>query len=265
MALKSIIAGIIHTKQAKTKTEGGVKYPRADYAYTPTDKPSTWKLRMSQGRPGNVTKSQLGRAAAAFSPGGFRGQRVQIPSGDVAKVKARIRGEYRKLGVEAADVPAAIKERASLMIFKSNDTWRWAAIFSNNYRDRDNPPEIISKAAHEDFAQAVSAGEWPMPELAWWHVENHPLGEADLIVWDNNTNCAWASGEFASKKIAKAFANCKEDLAVSHGMPKSELVYDADDPTIITRYRSVEISILPTDRAANTTTEFYSQGDENER
>lgn len=255
---KDIITRIIHTKQNKTKTEGGVKYPAGDYAYVPdAGKPSTWKLRMSEDRPGNITKSQLGRAAAAFSPGGFRGQRVQIPSGDVAKVKAKIRSEYRKLGVELVDIPPAIKEK-SLMVYKSGDTYRWAAIYSNNYRDRDNPPEIISKAAHEDFARAAHAGEWPMPELAWWHVKNRLLGVADLIVWDNKTNNAWATGEFVSKEVAEAFANCKEDLAVSHGMPKSELVYDPNDPTTITRYRSAEISILPAGKAANITTGFYS-------
>lgn len=258
MTLKDIIGNIIHSKQAKTKTEGGVKYPAGDYAYVPdAGKPSTWKLRMSQSHPGNITKSQLGRAAAAFSPGGFRGQRVQIPSGDVAKVKTRIRGEYRKLGVEPADIPPAVKAR-SLMVYKSGDTYRWAAIYSNNYRDRDNPPEIISKAAHDDFARAVETKEWPAPTILWWHVKSVTLGVADMIVWDSATGCAWATGEFASKEIAQAFANCKEDLAVSHGMPKSELVYDPNDPTIITRYRSAEISILPANRAANTTTGFYS-------
>ena len=244
--------------KAEMKTEGGIKFPASDFAFVPdVDKPSTWKLRMSEDRPGNITKSQLGRAAAAFSPGGFRGQQVQIPSGDVAKVKAKIRGEYAKLGVEPGDIPAAVKERG-LMVYKSGDTYRWATIYSNNYRDRDNPPEIISKAAHEDFAQAVHSGEWPMPELHWWHIKNMSLGVADMIVWDGKSNCAWATGEFVSKEVAVAFASCKDALGVSHGMPRSEIRRDKDDPTIITRYRSAEISILPAHVAANTTTGFYS-------
>ena len=72
MSLKSIITSIIRTKQAQMKTEGGVQYPATDFAYVPDpEKASTWKLRLSETRPGNVTRAQLGRAAAAFSPGGF--------------------------------------------------------------------------------------------------------------------------------------------------------------------------------------------------
>jgi hypothetical protein len=248
-----------HIVKAEMKTEGGVKYPASDFAYVPdVDKPSTWKLRMSEGQPGNITKAQLGRAAAAFSPGGFRGQKVEIPSGDVAKVKAKIRAEYSKLGVEVDDIPPAIKER-ELMVYKSGDTYRWAAIYSNNYRDRDNPPEIISKAAHQDFVRAVDAGEWPYPEVAWWHVKNKPLGKADLVFWDNSTNCAWAAGDFVSKEVADAIAGCSIPLAVSHGMPRKEIERDPQDDTVITRYRSAEISFLPARVAANLLTGIYSK------
>jgi hypothetical protein len=248
-----------HSKQAPMKTEGGVKYPASDYAYVPdAEKPSTWKLRMSETRPGNITKAQLGRAAAAFSPGGFRGQKVQIPSGDVVKVKAKIRAAYAKLGVEPADIPPAVKER-SLMVYKSGNTYRWAAIYSNNYRDRDNPREIISRDAHKDFVRAVDAGEWEAPELLWWHVKGKPLGRADLIFWDDSTNCAWAAGDFASKEIADAMATCGKELGVSHGMPRGEIERDPNDDTIITRYRSAEISFLPAAVAANPLTGLYSK------
>jgi len=247
-----------HRKQRQMKTEGGVKYPASDYAYVPDEeKPSTWKLRMSEGRPGNITRAQLGRAAAAFSPGGFRGERVQIPAADVGKVKAKIRAAYAKLGIKPEDVPPAIKER-SLMVYKSGDTWRWATVYSNNYRDRDNPPEIISKAAHEDFVRAVDAGEWPMPELRWWHVKESRLGVADLVLFDASTGCAWASGSFVNKEVAEALAGCKDDLRVSHGMPCKEIRRDdPTDATVITRYRSEEISLLPSRVAANLLTGVY--------
>src|SRR5581483_9730894 len=69
---------------SKTKTEDGHEYTAGAYAYVgdPED-PSTWKLRIEE-TPGKVTAAQLGRAAAAFSPGGFRGRRVEIPEADVA-------------------------------------------------------------------------------------------------------------------------------------------------------------------------------------
>lgn len=248
-----------HTKQTPMKTEDGVKYPVSDYAYVlDPEKPSTWKLRMSEGQPGNITRTQLGRAAAAFSPGGFRGQKVDIPSGEVASVKARLRAAYKKAGVKDEDIPPAIKEK-SLMVYKSGDTWRWAAIYSNAYRDRDNPPEIISKAAHQNFVKAVDAGEWSMPELLWWHVKGKPLGVADLVFWDEATNCAWAAGEFASKEIAEGIAASKERLGVSHGMPVEHIKRSPDDPTVITDYRSVEISFLPSHVAANELTGVYSK------
>ena len=91
---------------AEMKTEDGIEYPAEAYAYVPDPKkPSTWKLRLWESPTEKVTKAQLGRAAAAFSPGGFRGRKVEIPPDDVAKVKAKIVAAYRKLGVEKEDIP----------------------------------------------------------------------------------------------------------------------------------------------------------------
>ena len=93
------------------KTEDGQRFPAAAYAYVPDpEKPSTWKLRLWETLDKKVTVRQLGRAAAAFSPGGFRGQRVRIPAADVAKVKAKIRAAYRRLGVESEDIPRSLRE-----------------------------------------------------------------------------------------------------------------------------------------------------------
>ena len=98
-------------EQAAMKTEDGVKYPAAAFAYVPdTEKPSTWKLRLWQDPTNKVTRAQLGRAAAALSPGGFRGQKVQIPSADLPAVKRKIRAEYNKLGVDPDEVPKWVKE-----------------------------------------------------------------------------------------------------------------------------------------------------------
>lgn len=89
-------------KAGKMKTEGGNEYPASAFAYVPDpDTPSTWKLRLWEDPDKKITAAQLGRAAAAFSAGGFRGNRVQLPQKDQAKVKARIRREYEKLGLDA--------------------------------------------------------------------------------------------------------------------------------------------------------------------
>ncbi|MCK5236315.1 MAG: ChaB family protein [Deltaproteobacteria bacterium] len=106
---KAVLAEL--KEQASMKTEDGVKFPAQAYAYVPDpEKSSTWKLRLWEDLEKKVTRAQLGRAAAALSPGGFRGQKVQIPSADLSAVKRKIRAEYRKLDVEDEDIPRWVKE-----------------------------------------------------------------------------------------------------------------------------------------------------------
>jgi len=98
-------------EQAAMKTEDGVKYPASAFAYTPeADKPSGWKLRLWEDPTKKVTRAQLGRAAAALSPGGFRGQKVAIPATDLSAVKRKIKAEYRKFDVEEEEIPRWVKE-----------------------------------------------------------------------------------------------------------------------------------------------------------
>lgn len=99
---------------AITKRSGdGKDYPASAYAYVPDrSKPSTWKIRIKAYEGGvlKVTKRQLGLAAAAFSPGGFRGKQVQLPAEAKAAVKRRLRGLYRSMGVSADNIPRYLRE-----------------------------------------------------------------------------------------------------------------------------------------------------------
>jgi len=100
-------------EEAKTKTEDGKQYPAEAYTYVPDpDKPSTWKLRLWEDPQKKMTAAQVGRAIAAFSPGGFRGQKVDIPAKDVAKVKAKLRAAWKKVNPDRdpKEMPAHIKE-----------------------------------------------------------------------------------------------------------------------------------------------------------
>jgi len=98
-------------EQAAVKTEEGVKYPAEAFAYVKdAEKPSDWKLRMWEDLDKKVTKAQLGRVAAALSPGGFRGQKVAIPTAELDVVKRKIRAAYRKLGVQEDEMPRWVKE-----------------------------------------------------------------------------------------------------------------------------------------------------------
>jgi len=145
----------------------------------------------------------------------------------------------------------------SIWYNKETDQWRWLAIYSNNYRDNDNPPEIISKASHEQFNKAVNAGEVPYPELWLWHIPGSQFGQAD---WHHYTDdgFAIASGyvDKGKEQVAKGLAAYNDELLTSHGMPKTHIQRDTVDKSIITRHITREISPLPASAAANKLTSF---------
>lgn len=94
-----------------TKTEGGKEYPASAFAYVPDpEKPSTWKLRLVDDS-GEMTAKQVGMAVAALGAG-FRGNKVQIPEGDLAKVKAKVRAAWKKVNPDAEEVPAVLKSES---------------------------------------------------------------------------------------------------------------------------------------------------------
>ena len=96
-----------------TKTENGVEYPKSAYLYTPDpESPSTWKLRYKNFFDGKLKldPEQLGKAVAAFSPGGFRGQQVELPEKDRKAVLKKIRSIYKnQLKVKEADMPETLR------------------------------------------------------------------------------------------------------------------------------------------------------------
>lgn len=94
-----------------TKTEGGRAFKSGDYAYVPDpDKPSTWKLRLTSTPGGDPDPRIVGAAVAALGKG-FRGQKVQIPSDDLPKVKAKVRSAWLKANPDKSkeDLPTVIK------------------------------------------------------------------------------------------------------------------------------------------------------------
>ena len=145
------------------------------------------------------------------------------------------------------------KRGNSFTVWKEGEDWRWLAVYSNKFRDRDDPPEILAEASHKEFMGAVDAGEWRHPELQLWHVPGSKVGRADMLAYDNRGfSIAAGTGE---PEIMETLSKQK-DSGVSHGMPKSEIEYDNDDSSVIVRYRSSEISVLPRKAAANELTGF---------
>lgn len=97
-------------KAAPMKTENGIQFPAAAFAYVPdTSSPSTWKLRLWEDNGVKETRRQIGMAVAALGEG-FRGQRVQIPAADRAAVIARVRNAWKKVNEESAELPAVLAD-----------------------------------------------------------------------------------------------------------------------------------------------------------
>lgn len=114
------------TEAAATKDEGGDSFPAAAYAYVPdATKPSGWKLRLWETPDGGPTAKQVGMALAALSPGGFRGQKVQIPDNSLPAVKKKIYAAWEKVhGDDGTEVPAVLKGSEALAGDRTMDEMR---------------------------------------------------------------------------------------------------------------------------------------------
>lgn len=137
---------------------------------------------------------------------------------------------------------------------EASGQYRWFTFYSNNFRDDDHPSEIISKESHERFVEMVDKGIVDYPELWLWHV---PVawGKADWLAYTDGV--ALASGTVFPQYNHVAEALSKEKgLATSHGMPKTLIVYDDKDKSVIRFHITKEISPLPLRRAANKRTGF---------
>lgn len=101
---------------AATKTEGGKAFRKSDYAYTPTDTPSDWKLRMTSSPGGKPDAQTVGAAAAALGKG-FRGNKVSIPQSARAGVKRKLRGAWKQANPDRSDdeMPDVLKNSRGLI------------------------------------------------------------------------------------------------------------------------------------------------------
>lgn len=175
-------------------------------------------------------------------------------------VKKSVKG---LLGVEEEqpdETPEAVKPPAGFHVWKDTDTdqYRWLATYSNNIRDDDRPPEIISSKSHKRFVEMVDKGDAPLPELWLWHIPEWKWGQATAVAYDEN-GFAVATGAVDLNKGAEALAEWyagRDGDLVSHGMPKVSIIRDKEDPTIIVEHLTREISPLFNWAAANKHTGF---------
>jgi hypothetical protein len=97
----------------ETKREDDQDFPAEAFAYVPDpDRPSTWKLRLWDSLEEKVTAAQVGRALAALGPGGFRGNRVEIPAADLPAVRRKVLAAWRSVHEPDAEVPEVLKQES---------------------------------------------------------------------------------------------------------------------------------------------------------
>lgn len=161
-------------------------------------------------------------------------------------------------------VTQAKQLRDGFTLWKTKEgSYRWMAIYSNQFRDSDYPPEILSEKAHKTFVAMVDAGLVDYPELWHWHIPGTAWGKADWVAYDNGF--ALASGYVLPGHEKEAeLVSQMEDVRVSHGMPSRHIVRNKEDQSIIDMYVSVEISPLPGWAAANKLTDFVMLKEFNE-
>lgn len=180
-------------------------------------------------------------------------------------VKDFIHGVYKKAQSPVEKLKSFFtknqKQNDNFMLWKEADgSYRWLAIYSNNFRDRDVPSNIISAKSHKRFVELVEKGEIPYPDLQHWHTKGTEWGKADWLAYDDETGFALASGYVLEghEQEAEALAelSTKENIGVSHGMPMESIKLEDNENGVIIEHITVEISDLPNWAAANQLTSF---------
>lgn len=176
-------------EKAVTKREGGEDFPAQAFAYVPDpEAPSTWKLRLWDSLDARETAAQVGRAVAALGPGGFRGNRVEIPSEDLARVKERVLVAWLKANPEMAqsDAPSVLKQgdvRRSLPIsYRPNSQASVPA-----FKPSCGTCEYACLEIDEETGEAVLMCEkWEAPVQASFYCDAWEICEERAPEWLSN-------------------------------------------------------------------------------
>ncbi len=125
--------------ESKTKVEDGKAYRKGDFAYTPDDIPSHWKLRLTNAPGGKPDPHIVGAAVAALGKG-FRGNKVDIPRADLAQVKRRVlRAWHAANPGKDSDVPDVLKHLDAGMEGVAPPGWKHSVEKMKNDTSIDNP------------------------------------------------------------------------------------------------------------------------------
>lgn len=167
----------------------------------------------------------------------------------VDKVKAGV--------LSLVGMPQTPDSPLGLTIYKQADgSLRWFARYSNAWEDRDK--ELITQDAHKEFVEWATSNKM-YPELWLWHTPGTRFGVSDWL--DFSDGFAHASGVVDDTPQAKSTVEYLSSVAsgaigVSHGFQCKS------DGRLITKYRSFEISVLPSEVASALGTDFNVFGKE---
>lgn len=139
--------------------------------------------------------------------------------------------------------------------FKALDSETWIAWYTNNFEDKEE--EIVSLKALEDSIEAANKGDYPMPELWFFHIEGTRHGIADKLFLIDHF--AVAIGTFDSEQDNKFVSTMKSWYAEQDVVTLSQGFYYDPEQKIKGVYnwiRTREISTLPQGSEANPYTQF---------
>lgn len=156
---------------------------------------------------------------------------------------------------------------ANLHVKEVGGRLRWIATYSNNIRDRDDPPEILSGESHRRAVYLTDKGLVPYPDLWVWHEKSWHIGSVDWLAVDQVDDVVFALASGTVKEEAEPFMRsiADKDVALSHGMIARYIERDDEDHTIITGYIDREITLLPRFAAANPLTALANSQPEQEK
>jgi len=232
-------------------------------------KPSTWHLRVRD-VDGRLDNRLMGAAQA-------RGNKYQGPQKRLALVKLRRlqkqaktttykpglqhgasiknpkvydalrkRGYSKEASARISNAMVSRKKTSSLAVTKdANGQWRWVALSSNAYRDRDG--EIVSrKALADDVERADRTGDYGV--LRFWHMPGLDIGDADFNMLSPSGKTLIESGTFRDPRIAMKVAKKAKNYQVSIGFR-----HPPDEPKkgVFYNIKRFERSLVPAGKAAN--------------
>ncbi len=181
-----------------------------------------------------------GRGAKYVGDNEFNGRRARVTELQLSNLS------YNKTAVPLTKTAAE-----SFTVFKdANGDYRWVAISSNAYRDRDR--EIVSlKALTNDVSHADKVKEYG--PLRFWHMPGVDIGTCDFNMM--NGRMLIESGPFNSPFIGERVKQLAPNYQLSIGFRHPPDQPDANG--VYHNIRRFERSLVPAGRAANPFTKLH--------